>query len=112
MVGFTRESAEAFRTTTAAQAPVAKPAPAPGSTAPNVAPVPHHAEATAGHHGHAAAASREHPAASVVVRRRPNRWPKILRNKWTGPLERIHVWWNAHFDRRHFPYPDNPTKAA
>lgn len=106
MVGFTRESAEAFRTTTAAQAPNA-PAAKPGKLP----------EATAVRRGETgrrnrSAVKREPSPAPVVVRRGPNRWPRILRNKWVGPLERIHVWWNRHFDRRHFPYPDNPPKAA
>lgn len=104
MVGFTRESAEAFRTTKAAQTPDA--APAPGQKAAR------RVEANAGRRNRAVSTSRESPAAAVVVRRRANRWPRVLRNKWAGPLERIHIWWNAHFDRRHFPYPDNPRTSA
>ncbi len=111
MVGFTRESAEAFRTTAAAQTPdaatPAKPTTAKRETksdARKVAAVTPHRERAAG--------AREHPAQPVVVRRGPNRWPRILRDRWAGPLERIHLWWNRHFDRRHFPYFDNPPKAA
>lgn len=104
MVGFTRESAEAFRTT--------KPAQTPAVQTPQATPAPRRAEAAAGRRGRAVVAAREHPKPAVVVRRRVNHWPRILRNRWAGPLERIHIWWNAHFDRRHFPYPDNPRKAA
>lgn len=107
MVGFTRESAEAFRTTKAAQTPD----PAPGAATPKAASTADRAGAGPGRRNHAASATRERPAAAVVVRRRANHWPRFLRNKWAGPLERIHLWWNAHFDRRHVPYPDNPRRT-
>ena len=111
MVGFTRESAEAFRTTAAAQAPEATTPAKPTAATQETKSDAHRVAAVPPHHEHAAAAHK-HPAQPVVVRRGPNRWPRILRNRWAGPLERIHLWWNNHFDRRHFRYFDHPSKAA
>lgn len=111
MVGFTRESAEAFRTTSASEVPDVKPPAAPGVRTTKASAAPRHPEVAAHHRDHAPVA-HEPAKTSVVVRRGVNHWPRVLRNKWAGPLERVHLWWNAHFDRRHFPYFDNPPSAA
>lgn len=99
MVGFTRESAEDFRTSKAAPAPVVVAATVHKSAAP----------------GRNARLRQKRPldrseAAGLAAakKEKANLWPRFLRGRWAGSMENIHQWWNRHFDRRHFPYPDNP----